>query len=466
MKKNLKKAIAAGMVCTLIISAAAGCGVKKSGGGDGEQVVLKVGNWPSAELQKEAYELWEGYLAEMTAKYPNIKVEKDPFNYDYDTFLPSAASGQVPNVFQVPFTEPKKLVNTGYVADLSEQFEKYGYKDAFNDSVLDIISSEGKYYGVPYESSIIGMFYNRNLFKEAGLVNEDGSLIYPKTTDELVQTAVKIKEKTGKAGFAFPTVDRQGGWAIMSFAWSQGVEFMKQDSDGKWKATFDSPEMVGVMQFISDLKWKYNVLPENILLQRTDADQLFGTNQLAMMYGAEFMLKEIFPKFVLKSDEISTSPVPKGTHGAVSQVGGSIYMCSKDSTPEQLDAAFKWFDVRGVGPEMNEKTMENKSNEYKVNSETGYIVPPISYSIYKSPERLKKENEVISNYINVKPEIWNTMYDDSVKIQPEEPVEAQQLYSVLSSLMQRVLSDKNVNIEEIVKEANANFQSDFLDKLK
>ena len=142
MKKNLKKAIAAGMVCTLIISAAAGCGVKKSGGGDGEQVVLKVGNWPSAELQKEAYELWEGYLAEMSAKYPNIKVEKDPFNYDYDTFLPSAASGQVPNVFQVPFTEPKKLVNTGYVADLSEQFEKYGYKDAFNDSVLDIISSE------------------------------------------------------------------------------------------------------------------------------------------------------------------------------------------------------------------------------------------------------------------------------------------------------------------------------------
>ena len=77
-----------------------------------------------------------------------------------------------------------------------------------------------------------------------------------KTFEELIQTAKTIKEKTGQAGFAIPTSGTEGGWIFANLAWNFGVKFMDK-VDGKWKATFNTPEAVEAFQYLSDLKWKY-----------------------------------------------------------------------------------------------------------------------------------------------------------------------------------------------------------------
>ncbi len=35
-----------------------------------------------------------------------------------------------------------------------------------------------------------------------------------------LETAKVIREKTGKAGYALPTINNQGGWHFMNIAWS------------------------------------------------------------------------------------------------------------------------------------------------------------------------------------------------------------------------------------------------------
>ena len=45
---------------------------------------------------------------------------------------------------------------------------------------------------------------------------------------------------------------------------------MKKGDDGKWKATFNSPEAANALQYIKDLKWKYDVLPTNTLVNGVD----------------------------------------------------------------------------------------------------------------------------------------------------------------------------------------------------
>lgn len=424
---------------------------------------VKIGYWPRKDDWPEGYALYEKYLETMNEKYPDITIVPDNFEYTPDTFLPAAASGQIPNLYRVPFTEVPKIVKAGYAADVSEKMKELGYDKALKDSILDLVTVDGKYYGIPYNAYIVGMLYNVELFEQAGLVDENGRPIYPANFEELKNTAVTIKEKTGKAGFVFPTVDNQGGWMLMSMAWSFGVDFMEQ-VNGKWTATFDSPEMVNLMQYISDLKWKYDVLPENVLLSRSDEYQLFSTNQAAMMYAAGDWANGMISAYGLSKDNISNSPVPAGEGGACSLIGGDIWMISPDTTPEQIDAIFKWLDVKGDGLVLDEAAVSNKKEQYKIDNEKNLTVAEEEFSIFKHADRTEQIKEAKSGYINVDEKIWNTAYADSLTLKAEEPVNAQQLYGMLSPMLQEVLTNRNTDIPALVKRVNDNFQKDFLDK--
>ena len=135
-----------------------------------------------------------------------------------------------------------------------------GNPDALTQQMIDIVSQGGKIYGI---------------------------LLYPTTYDERIETAVTIKEKTGKSGFVMPTRDRIGGWFFLNLAWSYGTEFMTQGDDGKWTAHLNSAECVAALQYLKDFKWKYDVLPENDLIGIDDIFKLVGTDQAAMSFGMD-----------------------------------------------------------------------------------------------------------------------------------------------------------------------------------
>ncbi len=459
MKMKIVKSIALVLVmsmCTCLISA---CGTSKKEGDD-SKVSVKIGYWPQKDVSPDNYKLYEGYLAAMNEKYPEIEIIPDHYEYAADTFLPAAASGQIPNMFRVPFTEVSKIVKAGYAADISEKFKEFGFDTALKDSVLDLVTVDGKYYGVPYNAYIVGMIYNVKLFEEAGLVDEEGKPIYPTNFEELRQTAITIKEKTGKAGFTFPT---NSGWMLMSMAWSFGVDFMEQ-IDGKWTATFDSPEMINLMQYISDLKWKDNVLPENILLAVKDVQQLFATDQVACTYAPTDWANGMISAYGMSKDNISNSPVPAGPAGAYTQIGGDIWMVSPDTTSEQMDAIFKWLDIRGNGLKLDDSAIERQKERYKTQYEKNEAITNMDFSIFKEAERVEQIKKAKEEYLNVDEKRWNTVYSDNLILRAEEPVDAQQLYQVISSIVQEILTNQNADIPALVKQANSNFQRDFLDK--
>lgn len=461
MKKSIVKKIAMILSAAMLTTMAASCGKKSAE--NSEEVTVKIGFWPKKE-DTDNYALYEKYLAAMNEKYPNITIIPDEYEYTVDTFLPAAASGQVPNLFRVPFTEVSKIVNAGFAADITEEFKNEGYDKALKPSVLKLVTVDDKYYGIPYNAYITGMIYNVELFKQAGLVDSDGRPIYPTNFDELLQTAVTIKEKTGKSGYAFPTIDKQGGWMFMSMAWSFGVNFMEQDSEGKWIAKFDSPQMINALKYISDMKWKYNVLPENVLLSRNDLYQLFSTNQVACMYAAGDWVNGMVSAYGLDRNNVSNSPVPAGENGQCAQIGGDVWMVSSDTTPEQIDAIFKWLEIRGDGLTLDDDALARKSEMYKINNERGFAINTEEFSIFEKAEREDQIKKVREPYINVDKKLWNTSYSENLTLKTEEPVEAQQLYAALSPVIQEVLMNKDADIAALVKNANTNFQKDFLDK--
>ena len=72
----------------------------------------------------------------------------------------------------------------------------------------------------------------------------------------------------------------------------------------------------------------------------------------------------------------------------------------------------------------------------------------------------------LAKYANVAPNnvrLYNEFLDDEdVEVQPEEPVCAQDLYGVLDNCIQSVLSDRNADCRALLKKANSDFQTNFL----
>ena len=103
---------------------------------------------------------------------------------------------------------------------------------------------------------------------------------------------MKIKEATGKPGIIFPTANNYGGWMFSCLAWSYGVDFMEKGEDGKWKATFNTPEEAEALRYMKDLKWKYDVLPNNAIIDGTEFYKTFAIGNAAMLMAADIQPEE------------------------------------------------------------------------------------------------------------------------------------------------------------------------------
>ena len=81
-------------------------------------------------------------------------------------------------------------------------------------------------------------------------------------------------------------------------------------------------------------------------------------------------------------------------------------------------------------------------------------------------ERLKKQLEIFDRYRNVE---YYKEYQENIMnyLKLEPPFYTQQLYSeILSPAIQSVLSDKNADPTQILKEGVGTFQTNFLDKVE
>lgn len=462
---KFKKSISFMLAGLMLAGAACGCGGKKA---DDGKIQMEVAQWPD-ETQPDRIEIWKKDAANFEAKYPNIDViEGNTYGYDPETFAIKANANQLPSYIDTYFTEIKQMIAAGQVTDITDALKENGLYDALNPDMLALCSDEnGRVYGFPKEAYTQGLFINKELFAKAGLVNEDGTPKVPQTWQELAEYAQIIKEKTGVAGFALPTTGNCGGWIFMNIAWSFGVEFEEQQSDGSWKAVFDTPQFKNAVQFVKDLRFKYNVLPDNKVLDLEEYRKMFGTGQVAMQISSPDALGTMVRKYGFDKDNAYMARVPAGDAGRYAQMGGGITIFGKENTPEETDAAIKWLMFRGRTPEITEEVEETLHQSYQDSLDIGSVVYPKEFfSIWTDAERTKKDQEIRAGYANVEMKNFEDYASfEGVTIRPEESACCQQLYAVLDGVIQAVITDQNSDIDQLTKTAVNDFQKNHLDNL-
>lgn len=461
MKSILKKVISIIAVAAMIMTCASGCGKTSS---DDGKIKVSIGDWPN-DTEPEKQKNHEEYKTAFEQANPDVTIVPDTYKFDTKTFMVKAGGKQLPNAYKVAYTETKKVISRGLAADITDELEELGWKDKMNTNLAELVTDdEGRIYGFAVEAYAQGLYINKALFREAGLVNEDGSIKYPKTLEEMAEYSQTIHDKTGRAGFVIPTTDNCGGWHFLNIAWDFGTSFM-EEKDGKWVATFDSDECKNAMQYVKDLKWKYNALPESTVINQAELQKIFATGQAAMAFMCP-PSSQLATTYGMNKDDIMVVGMPEGPAGRYSQMGGSVWMFTPESTPEQIKTALKWFDFIGYGPTVTDVMLENQEKTFANDASLGAIITERpAFRIWQDADGNERREAPRKKYCNVNMQDYANYYSfEGVTIREEEPVCGQELYSVLDKCIQEVITNEKADVSKLISEANAEFQTNYLDK--
>lgn len=466
-KEQIKKIASVAVSAVLAVSMLASCGPSSKNKTADGKTIITVGDWP----QKEGTD--KDNIEEAKAKFetanPDVEIQPDAWTFDLQSFYAKAAGGKLPTVYKTNFTEASQIIDSGYSSDITAALEKYGLADKFNEDILKLVSKDGKIFAFPYAAYAFGMAYNVDLMEQAGLMEADGTPKQPKDWNEVAEFAVKIKEATGKPGIAFPTASNYGGWIFTPLAWSYGVSFMEKDSDGKWKATFDSPEAAEALQYVKDLKWKYDVLPSNSIVTGDDYYKIFGTNGAGMIVAAGDV-PNMLTQYDMKPEQIGMMAMPAGPKKHVTLMGGNLYAVSQAADEDQIDAAVRWI-MNSNNPELTDEVKAGNEKEISKKLDDNQLVGIKLMSVWNGRADSKKfsdeliEKNANANINHVK--LYNDFMADmgECELRAEEPVCAQELYSILDSCIQAVLENENADCAEVLKKGCSDFQQNYLDNL-
>ena len=124
-----------------------------------------------------------------------------------------------------------------------------------------------------------------------------------------------------------------------------------------------------------------------------------------------------------------------------------------------------WFNLIGMGPEVNDEMIAKWEDDYKVRAEEGQIVGIKPTMIWKSGERADAQIAAMEKYMNADPKLFEDYaITEGINFKGDPEKCAQELYDVLDAAIQEVLNDKNADVKTVLQKAATNFQLNFLDK--
>lgn len=466
----MKKFVSIALALALTLSAMAGCSQsgaqsqnaasQSSQSANDKKITVKLGIWPEDSLPDDI-KMHEGFVKTFNKAHPNVTIQPAYYKYATDTFVSLAESGKLPTVFETWYTEPQKLIKGDFVADITDELKAQGWPlESINPLVKDLLSKDGKIYGIPRDGYALGLMLNADLFKKAGLVNADGTIQYPKTWEELAKTAQTIKQKTGQAGFCLLGKDNAAGWHFTNLAWGFGATFVTSEN-GKYTAHVNTPEAIQAMQYVKDLKWKYDCLTADPTKEDWASGFVnLGTGTAAMYIAANDAVNQPTQVNGLPLKDLSLVPVPAGPKGQYSLAGGTPYMFAKNATSDEIKSALDYIEVMGKAPKATQATLDGITADCKNKKASGVPVIP-RFPAWTDQKMLDAENKIIKEYSNVDMKLYNDYYTAINKqgnLRLEEPGDAQSLYAELTKVIQAVITDKNADVQKLMNTAQTNFQ--------
>ncbi len=293
LKRRLRTWMA--LIMTAMLTGLAACSGNAGEPVNPNAVELKFMYWGSND-EKQAM---EKMIQSFNASHSNIRVKGEHVPGDYTTKINTLmAANQLPDIAYLGDSLTMKWASEGRLLDLSSYYDEYPeLKNKLKSSYL--YSEPGKSIGNYTALEVMQLFYNKELFTEAGVPVPPADPQKAWTWDEFLEIAKKLtKDQNGKHpgesgfdpknivqyGFAFGN-DRSSWGPLLA---SNGGALT--DKTGK-KYTLNRPESVEVFQKLQDLVFKEHVAPDLIQQQDMPSNTIrLQTRKVAMVVDGTWSL--------------------------------------------------------------------------------------------------------------------------------------------------------------------------------
>lgn len=303
----------------------------------------------------------DGMVETFEKSHPNIKI-KSIYAGSYQDSVAKALTaqkgGNPPQLAVLLSTDMFTLIDEDAIVPfdpLVQSEEDKKWLGGFYKAFMANSQTGGKTWGIPFQRSTIVMYYNKDMFKKAGLDPNQP----PGTWDELVDTAKKLTVADGAGqttqwGLEIPSGGSFAYWLFQALTTPNDVLLMNEDGN---EVYFDKPAVIEALQFWHDLANKDKVMPTGTIdWGTTPKDFLVG--KTAMMWTTTGNLTNVRKNAAF---DFGVAPMPKAKQGGSPTGGGNFYLF-KDTTPEQRDAAYTFV-----------KWMTNPQNAAQWSIDTGYV---------------------------------------------------------------------------------------------
>ncbi|MER7955368.1 extracellular solute-binding protein [Streptomyces sp. NPDC096030] len=367
----MRRGIAATALVAALGVTLAACGSdggSKDGGSKSSGELSGTVTWWDTSTVGSEDKVFKKIAEDFTKKHPKVTVKyvNVPFGEAQNKFKNAAQSGSgAPDVIRSEVAWTPEFADLGYLAPLDGTAALKDDKDFLKQAAAST-QYNGKTYAVPQVIDSMGIFYNKKIFKEAGVE-------VPKTIAELKTVSAAIKDKTGKTGLYLRGDD---AYWFLSFLYGEGGDLVNAESK---TVTIDNAAGVKALATVKDLV--------DSGAAKTDATDgwnnmqtAFKEGKVAMMINGPWAVADTFAgkEFADKAN-LGIAPVPAGSAGQGAPQGGhnlAVYAGSKN-----LDASYAFTEY-----------MTSVETQTQIAKELSLL--PTRESVYVKPD--VASNEMIS----------------------------------------------------------------------
>lgn len=427
------------IACSLILLVSlAACTSPASPGGSASGAPSKGGKvnityWKGPNSDVEA-DLWKPAVEKFQKENPGITVEflVTPWDTWKEKYTAAFASGSPPDVSYMNEWYPA-FADAGQLLDLSDRVTDE-LRGSYSKAAWDVCTFNGKVAGIPYILGDSILFYNKDLFSEAGITQ------LPQTWDELRDAAKKLTKDTnndGKPeqwGIRFGMTPAINIHQFLPFVLSAGATYLNSDNTAM---NFNNAQGVEGMSYVTGLILNDKVAPPIDMYNRDQLDDMFAKGKIAMTIDQiEFAMtaKSINPDLNLGAFLMPKGPASDETAARANY--GYVEMLSIAKDSKHVEESWKFIDFL------------NKPENGKIYIESAGLLSPndaINQQMYQGNEIMDTAKEAAKYMVD---------YPLIVKWPECDTAFKEMIESILrgAAPVEKALADVDSKVSDILKE--------------
>ncbi|WP_196258090.1 ABC transporter substrate-binding protein [Pelagibacterium limicola] len=281
-------------------------------------------NQPALNLAREFSEMDNG----ITVVYREIQ-----FDDVVSESMRAFATGQAPDIIAVDNPEHALFAARGAFLDITDMVAESDVidPDSYFPGPLASVMWEGRLFGVPKATNTIALYYNKDLFRAAGLDPDSP----PETWDELVETARTLNDPANNVyGLAFSARANEEG-TFQFLPWAQMA--------GGGYDNLNAPGVVEALELWKTILDERLASPDTLTRGQWDSTGTFNSGNAAMVISGPWELNRMLAEAQFDWG-VALLPVPhEGAErsSAMGDFNWAIFATSKH--PEEAFQALEYF---------------------------------------------------------------------------------------------------------------------------